>query len=210
MTVVITTFDWVPDMARGFVRDLRIRWACEEAGLPYKIETTSVRERTPAHYARQPFGQVPILRDGELSLFESGAMLLYLGEGQDSLLPRDPQARAQTQQWLIAALNSLEPVVMALALARVFDRNAVAEELALPRVHERLRQLEPVLADRDFIAAGQFTIADILMTDVLRNVDSLGELAAHPVLAEYLARMIARPAFQRAHAAQLEHFAEAA
>lgn len=210
MTLVLTTYDWVPEMARGYVRDVRIRWACEEAGLPYAVETTSVREKTPAHYARQPFGQIPILRDGDLSLFESGAILLYLGERQESLMPRDPARRAEAQQWLIAALNSLEPPVMALVIARVFDRNEVAADLALPRMHDRLGQLVPVLAQREFIAAGQFTIADIMLAEVLRNVEGIGELSAYPVLADYLARMTARPAFGRAHAAQLEHFAEPA
>ncbi|REF69876.1 MULTISPECIES: glutathione S-transferase family protein [Paracoccus] len=210
MTFVITTYDWVPPFAVGYVRDLRIRWACEEAGLPYRIETTSVREKTAQHFARQPFGQVPILRDGDLSLFESGAILLYLGERAEALMPRDAAARAETQQWLIAALNTLEPPVMAMALARIFDQDARAEELALPRLRERLAQLVPVLEGRDFIAAGRFTIADILLADVLRLVDSLGELAAYPVLAAYMNRITARPAFQRAHAAQVAHFAQAA
>ncbi|WGR60302.1 glutathione S-transferase family protein [Paracoccus ferrooxidans] len=210
MTFAITTYDWVPPFAVGYVRDLRIRWACEEAGLPYRIETTSVREKTAQHFARQPFGQVPILRDGDLSLFESGAILLYLGERAETLMPRDAAARAETQQWLIAALNTLEPPVMAMALARIFDQDARAEELALPRLRERLAQLVPVLERRDFIAAGRFTIADILLADVLRLVDSLGELAAYPVLAAYVNRITARPAFQRAHAAQVAHFAQAA
>lgn len=210
MTFVITTYDWVSPFAVGYVRDLRIRWACEEAGLPYQIETTSVREKTPQHFARQPFGQVPILRDGELSLFESGAILLYLGERSEALMPREAAARAETQQWLVAALNSLEPAVMAMALARIFDQDARAEELALPRLHERLGQLVPVLEGRDFIAAGRFTIADLLLADVLRVVDSVGELAVHPVLSAYMNRITARPAFQRAHAAQVAHFAQAA
>jgi len=210
MTVVITTYDWVPEMARGYVRDLRVRWACEEAGLPYEIETTSVREKTPQHYARQPFGQVPMLQDGELSLFESGAILLYLAEGCDALMPQGRAGRAETQQWLIASLNSLEPVVMALVIARVFDGNEAAAALVLPRLHERLRQLVPVLEGREFIACDRFTIADIMLAEVLRIVDSIGELQPYPVLAAYLERMTARPAFRRAHAAQLEHFAEAA
>ncbi|RCW81702.1 glutathione S-transferase family protein [Paracoccus lutimaris] len=210
MSLVITTYDWVPDFAIGYVRDLRPRWACEEAGLHYAIDTTSVREKTPAHFARQPFGQVPILRDGDLSVFESGAILLYLGERSDALLPREPGPRAETQQWLIASLNTLEPVVMALALARIFDKDAQAAERALPRLQERLRQLEGVMAGRDFIAAGRFTIADIMLTEVLRIAASLGVLADYPALTAYVARMMARPAFQRAHAAQIAHFAKAA
>ncbi|MEF9602311.1 glutathione binding-like protein, partial [Paracoccus sp. PXZ] len=123
---------------------------------------------------------------------------------------REAAARAETQQWLVAALNSLEPAVMAMALARIFDQDARAEELALPRLHERLEQLVPVLEGRDFVAAGRFTIADLLLADVLRVVDSLGELGAHPVLSAYMNRITARPAFQRAHAAQVAHFAQAA
>lgn len=208
--LTIWTYDWVPEGPRGFIRDLRLRWACEEAGLPYAVRTVPFDQRGPEHFARQPFGQVPILRDGELSLFESGAILLYLGERSEALMPREAAARAETQQWLIAALNSLEPAVMAMVLARIFDQDARAEELALPRLHERLGQLVPVLEGRDFIAAGRFTIADLLLADVLRVVDSVGELAVHPVLSAYMNRITARPAFRRAHAAQVAHFAQAA
>ncbi|MDS9467016.1 glutathione S-transferase family protein [Paracoccus sp. MBLB3053] len=210
MTLVITTYDWVPDFARGFVRDLRIRWACEEAGLPYQIETTPVREKSPQHFARQPFGQIPILRDGEIELFESGAILLYLGEDHDILMPRERKARTQTQQWLIAALNSLEPVVMSYVVAKLFDKDENAANLARPRLHDRLKQLVPVIEGRDFIAADRFTIADILMTDIIRGVESFGELGDYPALRAYAEPILARPAFRRAHAAQLEHFAEPA
>lgn len=202
----ITTYDWVPEMARGYVRDLRIRWACDEAGAPYSVETTPLRDKTPEHFARQPFGQVPILRDGDLSLFESGAILLFLGERHEALMPRDAQGRAETQQWLVAGLNTIEPQVMALTIARVFDRDEAAAARALPRVKERLAQLETVLAGRDFIAAGRFTIADILLADMLRLLDDRGDLADHPLLEDYRRRMTARPAFRSAHAAQMAHF----
>lgn len=208
--LTITTFDWVPKMAVGYVRDLRIRWACEEAGQPYAVETTSVRQKTPQHFAIQPFGQVPILREGALSLFESGAILLHLGESHLALMPDHPAGRAEVQQWLIAALNSLEPAVMAVSQARVFDRDENAANLALPRMHERLKQLSVVVAGRDHIAAGRFTVADILLADVLRTAESLGELGDYPELADYLARMTARAAFQRAYQAQLAHFTQAA
>lgn len=125
-------------------------------------------------------------------------------------MPADAAGRAETQQWLVAGLNTLEPMVMALTIARIFDRDEAAIARALPRVHERLRQLEPVLAGRDFIAAGRFTIADILLSDVLRLLKGRSELEAYPGLSDYVARLTARPAFQRAHAAQLAHFAEAA
>ena len=203
----ITTYDWVPEMARGYVRDLRIRWACDEAGAPYRIETTPLRDKTAAHFARQPFGQVPMLRDGALSIFESGAILLYLGERHEALMPRDAQGRAETQQWLVAGLNTVEPAVMALTIARVFDRDEAAAVRALPRVHERLGQLAKVLAGRDFIAAGRFTIADLLMADVLRLLSDRGDLAEHPVLEDYRRRLTERPGFRSAHAAQMAHFA---
>ena len=199
MSLVITTYDWVPDFAIGYVRDLRPRWACAEAGLDYSIETTSVREKTPEHFARQPFGQVPILRDGDLSVFESGAILLYLGERAETLLPKSPAPRAETQQWLIASLNTLEPAVMALALARIFDRDAQAAERALPRLRDRLSQLSTVLEGRDFIAAGRFTIADIVIGYAAFLATRVG---AEDVLGDatklWLARCTGRDAFRRA------------
>lgn len=106
--LILTTYDWVPEFPRGFVRDLRVRWALEEAGLPYSVNSTPFRDRNAAHFAHQPFGQVPWLSDGKLSIFESGAILLYLGERSHVLLPGDPVGRAEVQQWLLAALNSVE------------------------------------------------------------------------------------------------------
>lgn len=210
MSYVITTYDWVPDMAVGYVRDLRIRWACNEAGQPYRLETFALRDKPAALFATQPFGQVPALRDGDLTIFESGAILLYLGDRHPELMPADARGRAETQQWLVAALNTIKPGVMALTIARLFDKDEAAAARALPRLHERLHQLEAVLKDRDHIAAGRFTLADIMMSDVLRLLSDRGDLAEHPVLADYVARMTARPGFQRAHAAQLAHFKDAA
>ncbi|MFT4012494.1 MAG: glutathione S-transferase family protein [Paracoccus sp. (in: a-proteobacteria)] len=204
--LTITTYDRVPDMAVGYVRDLRIRWACHEAGLPYAVETTSFHERTARHFGRQPFGQVPMLRDGDLSIFESGAILLYLGDRHPALMPEDAADRAETQQWLVAALNTLEPAVLALTVARFFDRDEGAVARALPRLHDRLRQLAPVLEGRAFIAAGRFTLADILLADVLRLPAARGVLDPYPALADYVARMTARPGFRRALADQRAHF----
>ncbi|HWA04718.1 MAG TPA: glutathione S-transferase N-terminal domain-containing protein, partial [Rhizomicrobium sp.] len=116
--LVLTTYDWVPEMPRGLVRDLRIRWALEEAGLPYRVESTPFRERGPDHIAHQPFGQVPWLTDGELSIFESGAILLHLGERSDRLLPADPVRRAEAKEWLFAALNSVEMATLPWVLFR--------------------------------------------------------------------------------------------
>src|SRR5215471_5740998 len=106
--IILTTYDWVPQGPRGFVRDLRVRWALEEAGLPYRIETTPFRDRGPQHFAHQPFGQVPWLTDGDISIFESGAILLYLAERSEALMPTDPRGRAATKEWLVAAMNSVE------------------------------------------------------------------------------------------------------
>lgn len=209
MRYVITTYDWVPEMAVGFVRDLRVRWALNEAGQPYTLETYSVRDKTPALFATQPFGQVPALHDGDLTIFESGAILLYLGDRYSALMPEDATGRAETQQWLVAGLNTVEPVVLALTMARVFDRDEAATARALPRVHERLRQLAAAIEGRDFLAAGRFTIADILVGDVLRLLSARDELADYPALADYLARLTARPGFQQAHAAQVAHFRDA-
>lgn len=209
MSYVITTYDWVPDMAVGFVRDLRVRWALNEVGEPYTVETFSLREKPPALFATQPFGQVPALRDGDLTIFESGAILLYLGDRYPALMPQDPRGRAKTQQWLIAGLNTLEPVVLALTAARVFDRDEAAVAHALPRLHDRLRQLEAVMQGREFIAAGRFTLADILVGDVLRLLSARDELAPYPALSAYVARLVGRPAFARALADQRAHFAAA-
>lgn len=208
--LTITTYDWVPDMAKGYVRDLRIRWACHEAGLPYRIESTSLSHKTPQHFARQPFGQVPMLRDGDLSIFESGAILLYLGERHPALMPEGAADRVKAQQWLIAALNTLEPPAMMLAMVRWIKQDPAAEGIVLPWLHDRLGQLETVLQGREFIAADRFTVADILMADMLRIVDGLGEIAPYPGLKAYMDRITARPAFQQALAEQLAHFAQAA
>ncbi|MRX49747.1 glutathione S-transferase family protein [Paracoccus sp. S-4012] len=203
--LTITTYDWVPKFPRGWVRDLRVRWACEEAGLPYRIDTVPVKDRTPEHLARQPFHQVPMLRDGELSIFESGAIVLHLAEKSEALMPRDPPGRAAVQQWLIAALNSVEPWVLRWVVARMFDKDEAAAARALPLLEQRLGQLEAAMAGRDWIAGERFTAADILMADVLRLVEAQGALS-QPALQAYVARATARPAFRKAHAAQLAHF----
>jgi glutathione S-transferase len=207
--LTIVTYDWVPDFPRGFVRDIRVRWAAEEAGLDYSVETVPLRRKSDAHRAMQPFEQVPILKDGDVTLFESGAILWYIGEKSEALMPRDPQDRAETVQWLIAGLNSVEPMTMGWLLAKFFDRNPDAEEPALKRMNHKLACLSVVLESRVFLVAGRLTIADILMADVLRIVDSKGGLAAFPVLSSYVERLTARPAFRKAHADQMEHWAAA-
>lgn len=201
--LVIWTYDWVPEGPRGFVRDLRLRWACEEAGLAYTINAVPFEHRGADHFSRQPFGQVPVLEDGDLTLFESGACLLHLARKSAALMPREPKGEAETEQWVIAGLNSIEMVSVPwwfISLSGAADNPLEAWLL------QRLAHLDTVLAERDWLAAGRFTVADLLMADILR-VRKLRAFNPHPRLEAYVERVCARPAFQRAHTAQLAHFA---
>ena len=209
--LVLTTFDWVPQMPRGFVRDLRVRWALEEAGLPYRVQSTPFRDRPAEHFAHQPFGQAPWLTDGDLSIFESGAILLHLGERSAALLPTDPKGRSDAIEWLFAALNSVEMAALPWALFKFADDTGESSESQMFDKFlkaSRLKHMEPVLADREWLARS-FSIADILMADVLRLVDRFDGLADFPACREYVARATARPAFVKAHADQMAHFAAA-
>jgi glutathione S-transferase len=205
--LTIWTYDWVPQGPRGHVRDIRLRWACEEVGLPYVIRSVRFEDRTsPDHLARQPFAQVPCLADGEITLFESGACLLHLAEKSETLMPRDPTARAETLEWTIAALNSVEMVSVPwwfIGLSRP-PENPLEGWL-----NARLSRLEAVLATRDWLAAGRFTVADLLMADVLRVPKVRALLAAYPALDSYTTRVLDRPAFRKARQDQLDHFAAA-
>jgi glutathione S-transferase len=208
--LVLTTFDWVPELPRGYVRDLRVRWALEEAGLPYRVASTPFRNRDPEHFAHQPFGQVPWLTDGELSIFESGAILLHLGNRSETLLPADPRGRNEALEWLFAALNSVEMASLPWGLL-MFSGNTddtPSRKLFDDFLKIRLQRLEPVLARRDWLA-GFFSIADIVMADALRLVDRFDGLTASPACHAYVARATARPAFAKAHADQMAHFAAA-
>jgi glutathione S-transferase len=208
--LILTTFDWVPEPPRGYVRDLRARWALEEAGLPYRVESVPFRARRAEHFAHQPFGQVPWLTDGDLSIFESGAILLHLGERSDALLPADPRARSEAVQWLFAALNSVEMASLPWAiLAFSGDTGDTPAWKFLDEwLKARLQHLERVLAGREWLA-GTFSVADIHMADVLRLVDRFDGLAGSPACRDYVARATARPSFVKAHADQLAHFAAA-
>lgn len=209
--LTLTTFDWVPEPPRGFVRDLRVRWALEEAALPYRVASVPFGPRDATHFAHQPFGQVPWLTDGDLSIFESGAILLHLGERNEELMPTDPRGRSQAKEWLFAALNSVEMAGLPWALFKFTgnDDSSPAVEFFddFLRTH-RLKHLEPVLAGREWLA-GSFSVADILMADVLRLVDRFDGLADSPACRTYVARATGRPAFVKAHADQLAHFAAA-
>ena len=208
--LVLTTFDWVPEMPRGYVRDLRVRWALEEAGLAYRVDAVPFRERNARHFAHQPFGQVPWLTDGDLSIFESGAILLHLGNRSEALLPVDPRSRSVAIEWLFAALNSVE---MASLPWSIFTFSGIASDAPGWKILDdflelRLKYLEPVLAKDEWLA-GRFTVADILMADVLRLVERFDRLAQYPACRRYIARATARPAFVKAHADQMAHFAAA-
>lgn len=199
--LTIWTFDWVPEGPRGFVRDLRLRWACEEADFSYAVRTVPF-DGGPHHLAHQPFGQVPFLNDGELEIFESGAGLLHLARKSDKLMPRDPTGEAQTLQWTIAALNSIEMVTLPWWYLKVSGGDNKGLDVW---VGKRLNQIEKVLSEREWLAADRFTVADLLMADVLRipDVRAYGD---RPATAAYVARVTDRPAFKKARADQLDHF----
>lgn len=203
--LTIWTLDWVPEGPRGFVRDLRLRWACEEAGLPYTVETIAFEDRQTNHLDRQPFGQVPFLDDGGVQIFESGACLLHLARKSDALMPLDPVAAAETLEWTIAALNSIELVTVPWWFLEV---NGTPNDKLSGWLEGRLSQLEQVLASRDWLAGSRFTVADLLMADVLRN-RKVRAFGARPATEAYVARITDRPAFKKAYADQLAHFAAA-
>lgn len=208
--MILTTFDWVPDLPRGYVRDLRVRWALEEAALPYRVATVPFRGRTADHFVHQPFGQVPWLTDGDIAIFETGAILLHLGDRSTALMPADPQGRSAAIQWVFAALNSVEMAVLPWSILQFggepVDSAATVRFAAFLKA--RLDHLEPVLAAHAWLA-GDFSVADIAMADVLRLVDRFDGLAAHPAARAYVARTTARPAFAKAHTDQIAHFAAA-
>ena len=203
--LTIWTYDWVPNGPRGFVRDLRLRWACREADLPYTIATVPFEGRETNHLAQQPFGQVPFLQDGDVTLFESGACLLHLARKSDKLMPPDPPGTAETTSWTFAALNTIEIVSVAWWFLKMADN----EDAGLTGwLRKRLDQLEEVLAGQEWLAAGRFTVADLLMADVLRlpDVSALGD---RPATGAYVARITGRPAFEAARTEQLAQYAAA-
>lgn len=203
--LIVWTYDWVPEGPRGFVRDIRLRWACEEAGLEYSVRTVPFDDRGPDHVARQPFTQVPFLTDGEIGIFESGAGLLHLARKSEKLMPRDPSGEAETLQWTIAALNSLEMVTVPWWFLEVTG----AENNHLTGwLESRLDHMERVLKEREWLAADRFTVADLLMADVLR-VAKVRAFGARPATEAYVTRITDRPSFKKAHADQMAHFAAA-
>jgi len=210
--IEITAFAWVPPFARGLVRDLRVRWALEEAGLSYRerlLDPTTVRPED--YFLEQPFGQVPIYNHGSVRMFESGAIVLHIAEGCDALTPSDPTGRARTMSWVFAALNSIEPMVTELANIDIFNAEAEWARARRPeaeqKVRERLGRLSNGLGDRDHLE-DRFTAGDLMITTVLRILRHTDLVAEHPNLAAYQARCETRPAFGRALEAQLAAFVE--
>jgi glutathione S-transferase len=208
--LILSTFDWVPEMPRGYVRDIRVRWALEEAGLPYTVKSVPFRARSAEHFSNQPFGQVPWLTDGSLSIFESGAILLHLGELSDALMPREARSRSEVIEWLFAALNSVEAASLPWSIFKFFGDNT--ETPGRKHLDEflkvRLQRMEKVLAEREWLS-DTFSVADILMADVLRLVDRFDGLAGYPACRNYVSRATARPSFVKAYADQMAHFAAA-
>jgi glutathione S-transferase len=201
--VTIWTYDWVPKYPRGYVRDLRLRWALEEAGIDYAVASVPFDNRGSDHLARQPFAQVPFLDDGDIRVFESGACLLHLAEKSEALMPREAQGKADTLQWLVAALNSVEMVTVPWWFIKM---SGPTENPLAGWMKQRFDRLEAVLEKREWLAASRFTIADIMMSDALRMPKDLGELESYGALKAYVARACGRPAFQKAHRDQLAHF----
>ena len=207
MPITITVFERSPDGGKGLARDMRVRWALEEVGQPYQVQRVSFAGlKQPAHLAQNPFGQIPTLQDGDLTLFETGGIVLHIATQYPGLLPADVGATARVVTWMFAAVNTVEPPILELATAKVqeSDRPWTADRLPLveQRVHDRLRQLAAWLGDRDWLEDG-FTAADLMMASVLLRVTFSGMLAEHPTLAAYVARGQARPAYARAFADQL-------
>ena len=213
--ITVSAFSWVPDVARGQVRDLRARWALEEAGLPYRIRLLEQGDQDkPEYRALQPFGQVPILEEDGLVLFESGAIVLHIGERSEVLLPRDAGARGRATQWLIAALNSIEPFVMNVALIDFLYANEEWAKLRRPGavafLERRLAGLSTALGDKPFLDGDRFTAGDLMMATVLRILERTDIVSSDQRLAGYVERCTGRPAFRRALDAQLKDFRQAA
>jgi len=213
--ITISAFKWVPDFARGQVRDLRARWALEEAGLPYQTRLLEQGDQDkPEYRAMQPFGQVPILEEDGVALFESGAIVLHIGERSETLLPKEAGGRARAMQWLMAALNSIEPFIMNVASIDLFYAKEEWAKLRRPGavdfVRRRLSALSQSLGDKAFLDGDRFTAGDLMMTTVLRILNHTDIISADMRLAAYVERCTARPAFKRALAAQIADFRIAA
>jgi glutathione S-transferase len=207
MAITITAFERSPDGGKGLARDTRVRWALEEAGLPYDVRFVSFAEmKEPAHLAVHPFGQIPTYEEGDLALFETGAIVFHIADRHAALLPEEPDARARAIIWMFAALSSVEPPVLDLQTAKFAEGDKPwAQErmpLVIDRIRARLRQLADRLGDAEWLD-GRFSAGDLLMVSVLLRLRMPGILDEFPTLAAYVARGEARPAYKRGFAAQL-------
>lgn len=210
----ITTFAWVPPFARGFVRDIRARWAFEEVGQPYAVDLIDAPyAKSPAHRRFQPFGQIPTYADADLEIFESGAIVLHICETGGALIPADRAARTRAIQWLVAALNSVEPFVMSLAVNDIFEADREWSAMRRPKVLDdlgsRLNDLADALGDKTCLDGDAFTVGDLMMVSVLGGLRGTGVLDEWPTLAAYVARGEARPAHRKAMADHLAVYADA-
>ena len=209
--IEITAFAWVPDFAQGVVRDLRVRWALEEAGLDYKVRLLG-QQRPSEYLLEQPFDQVPCFNDGTVRIFETGAILQYIGEQRESLLPRDPQQRFRAIQWTYAALNSVEPTLINLLLIDIFYAGEEWAKLRRPGAVDfanlKLKRVSDWLGDKQWLEGDRFTIGDLMMITVLRFLRHTDLVAGFPNLTAYIQRGEARPAFQQALADQLAAYRE--
>ena len=210
MTPTITAFEQSPDRGRGLSRDMRVRWALEEVGQPYGVRLLSFEAmKEPAHLALHPFGQIPTYEEGDLALFESGAIVLHIAEHHAGLLPADANARARAISWMFAALSTVEPPILDFANARLVERDQPWYQARLPVVEERLRKRLAELSDR--LAPGEwldgeFSAGDLMLVAVLLRLKPSGMLNEYPKLSAYVARGEARPAYKRAFEAQLAVF----
>ncbi|NHZ37420.1 glutathione S-transferase family protein [Massilia rubra] len=209
----ISAFQYVPPFAQGVVRDLRVRWALEEAGLPYDVRLIGRADQgAPDYLALQPFGQVPMLQDGDFAMFESGAIVLHIAQRSGALFPKDEAGRARAASWIFAALNTLEPPIQQLAAIDLFfageEWAGLRRPGALDDVHVRLRQLAAWLGERDYLD-GAFSAGDLMMTTVLRLLRHTTIIDEYPTLKAYQARCEARPAFQKALSDQMAAFVQA-
>ena len=212
-TIRVSAYRWVPPFAQGLVRDLRVRWALEEAGLPYEEQLLGFGEQSSERYlAMQPFGQVPAYEEGSLVLFESGAIVYHIAQRSEHLMSAEPDARAHTLTWMFAALNTVEPPIQFLNQIDLMGNDALGAQpvraVVLERVSKRLAALRDRLDRQEYLVDGRFSAADLLMTTVLRSLRHTNLVAEIPVLDAYRLRCEARPAFQKALAAQLAHYLE--
>ncbi len=213
--IKLSAFRSVPDFAKGLVRDLRVRWALEEVGLPYDVRLLADDEKNSAEYrALQPFGQVPVYEEDGLVLFESGAILQHIADKSEVLMPRDAASRARVIAWMYCALNTIEPSVLNLTVIDLFNHDQdwakTRRPAELAKVEQRFTALDERLGQQDYLEAGRFSAADILMTTVLRNLRHCDLVARYPALDAYLKRNEARPAFKRALDAQMVDFKDQA